>query len=146
MAASASDARTNLIRAHAAIAPLKSYSGAPGLGIKVLLAFYFFVCFFLNYVIREDVYLTGANLAEVVLIVAAIATWLRKPVVRKWRGTQKEKTLVILFVIYAVVRLALSYGNPLFLRHSVKLILLLLLIISYHLLGMERRLFHYVAW
>jgi O-antigen ligase len=146
MAAGASDANTNLIRARSERDSVRSYSASLGLGIKMMLAIYFFICFFFNFVIREDVYLTVANLAEIALIVVAIGVWLQKPVVRKWRGTRTERKIAILLVTYMFVRLLLSYGSPLFVRHSVKLILLLLLIIAYHLLGMERRLLPYVAW
>lgn len=114
--------------------------------IRVLFLAYFTVCMFLNYGLSEDGFISGANFAEVVLIVFAAIVWLKSPRLRQWRGSQRELHIVLLVLAYLLVRILLSFDTQYFIRHIGKLALLVGMVLAYHTFGVERRLFSYLSW
>ncbi len=119
---------------------------------KVLLATFWIVCVFLNY----PIYYVGegplpgalgvAHIAQLVLFAIVFLLWLADPKMRRWNAHISVKIFTYISVSYICLRTMLAYGNPLFIRHGVKLVLFVLMIITYKLLDPEGRLFSFAAW
>lgn len=114
--------------------------------ITAFLVVYFAICMFLNYGFSDDGFVSGANLAEIVLILFGVVAWLRSPRLRPWRGSRWELYAVSTVLAYLLVRILLSFETQYFVRYVGKLFLLVGMVFAYHIFSMERRLFAYMSW